>query len=633
MTSLQLILLSLALMPWLAGADIVLPDDPKAVLNAKTEGGAKGDGIADDTAALQAVIEASVNGQSRFIYLPNGTYRITRSLVLRPNDKGAEGSMLGPWIYGQNREKTIIRLDNGAEGFADPKQPQAAIRGLSRPDGAKMNADFFDRTIANLSIDTGDNPGAVGISFYSNNTGILQAVTMSGNGAIGLELGSHDQNGPLLIQDVRITGFATGIHTGAMLNSQTLSRVTIQAREVGLSIGGQIMAAEALDIRDTPLPIACDEHAVLSLVDCHLEAKKGATGPAITMTKAMLYVQRLTTQGFSEVISGWEMPPKGPNVAEWSSNAVIALGEGSPSAGLGLKPKPEPEVPFPTSADQWVCANDFGAAVGDEDDDGPAIQRAVDAAAAKGAKAVYLRGADRGDPNWYWLRSDVRIHGSVERIMGFGFARMLGGKTSDADYPNTLSKWVVDDDAKGAKTVIIQHLKIFSNGEPSIGFELRSRGRTLVLRNIEGTAIARPGTTVYVSNMSGTAHLEKGATMFIRQWNTERTPEGGAKTGTLNHGGTLWILGMKTEHYGTKLSTVAGGRSEVLGVHNYNTTGVTDEVPFIKVSDASVSVSGYREVNWGGQWWPVTVLATLNGKESRQPPHEWQNWTLLRVGR
>jgi len=28
-----------------------------------------------------------------------------------------------------------------------------------------MNADFFDRTLINLTLNTGDNPGAVGIEF------------------------------------------------------------------------------------------------------------------------------------------------------------------------------------------------------------------------------------------------------------------------------------------------------------------------------------------------------------------------------------------------------------------------------------------------------------------------------------
>ncbi len=633
------------LLPWLLlttvllqapAAEVVFPDDPQAVLDVKKEGGAIGDGVADDTAALQNAIEACSTGQTRFIYLPKGIYRITRSLVFRPKGSdGKEGSMVGPWLYGQERDGTIIRLADGAEGFADASHPCAAIRSLSRADGAQMNADFFDRTIVNLTIDSGKNPGAVGIAFYSNNTGLMQDVVVKGSGAIGIDLGTHDQNGPLLIQDVAISGFATGLRSGSVLNSQTLSRVSIRAREVGLQHKGQVLTAEALDIRDTPLPIDSSDNGVLSLVDCTLTAPPAAAGavagPAMTFNKATVYVQRLTTAGFPVAIAGGAQPLTGPKVAEFVSSPAIVLGSGKPT-GLGLKIEPEPKVPFPQSASQWICANDFGAAYGDEEDDAPAIQKAVDAAAAKGAKAVYLRGARGGDPNWYWMKSNVRIHGSVERVMGFGFTRILAGSTKEQNFPENLGKWVLDDDAAGASTVIIQHLKVFSNW-PSMGFEARSTKRTLVLRSLEGTIIARPGSRVFASNVAGLASLEKGAHLWARQWNTEGHVEGGAHTNTLNTGGTAWILGMKTEHHGTKLATLAGGRSEVLGVHNYNTSGVPDDTPFFLVDQgAALSCSGYREICFVGGWWKVPVLARIAGKEYRQPLAEWCTWGLLRSG-
>jgi len=616
--------------------EIVFPADPRAVIDVKRDCGAKGDGVADDTQALQSAIER-VGGTdyTRFIYLPSGTYKISRTLILKPPGDGKEGSMVGPWLWGQDRAKTVIRLADGAEGFSDPQKPHEAIRGVSRPDGAKMNADFFDRTIVNLTIDTGQNPGAVGIKFYSNNTGLMQDVLVHGNGACGIDLGFNDQNGPCLVQDVEVEGFAVGIRTDHIINSQTLSRVTVRgAREVGLLHRGQMLAVEGLHVVGAPLAIDSGGNGVLALVDAKLEASADAKGPAIKLEKGHFYAARLATSGYGKAIAATGAPGgdvAGPTVAEYSSHGVDTLGEATPKAGLLLKPEREPDVPLPTKAEDWVCANDFGAKAGDEDDDAPAFQKAIDEAAKKGATTVYLLGGKNGDPNWYWMKKDVRVHGSVNRVMGFGFVRILGGSTKDPKYPENLAKFVVDDDPQGAKVVVFQHLQVFSPW-PSFGIEARTPSRTVVCRTTGGTVIARPKTTVFMTNCVGHAYQEAGSTVWARQWNTEGGPEK-VRANTRNDGGQLWILGMKCEAVSTKVETLHGGRTEVLGVLNYNCTGVKDDTPFFRVEDADLSVAGYREVCFVGAWWKVPVLAVLGGKEHRHPPHEWQTWSLLRAGK
>ena len=610
---------------------MVFPNDPRAIIDAKRDCGAKGDGIADDTAALQSAIER-IGGpdHTRTIYLPKGTYRITQPLVFKRPGDGTEGSMVGPWIWGEDRDTTIIQVADNTVGYGDPQKPREAIRGLARPDGSRMNADFFDRTIVNLTIDTGNNAGAVGIKYYSNNTGIMRNVRIRGNGVIGIDLGFNDQNGPCLIQDVEIDGFAVGIRTGHILNSQTLSRITIRnAKEVGLLHRGQVLAIEGLHIIGSPLSI--DSAGVLALVDCRLEAPTGATGPAIKLDKGHMYAARLSTQGYSSAIASTTPAgnAQGPDVAEYASHSAETVG-GSAKTGLLMKPMCEPEVPFPTRPEDWVCANDFGAKAGDRDDDSPAFQRAIDEAARRGASTVYMLGGWRGDPNWYIMKSDVRVHGSVSRIMGFGFIRILGGNSDDPTYPENLAKFIVDDDPAGAKTVVFEHLQVFAP-MPSFGIEAKSPSRTVVCRTTGGTVIARPKTTVFMTNCVGHAYQEPGSTIWARQWNTERGP---ARVGvnTRNDGGQLWVLGMKTEATSTKLATLNGGRSEVLGVHNYNTSGVKEETPFFRVENASLSVAGYREICFGAAWWKTTVLSSVKGQETRQGSKPWQTWSLLRAG-
>jgi len=611
--------------------EIVLPADARAVVDVRRECGAKGDGLADDTDALQSGIERSA--RAAILYLPHGTYRITRPLVFKKTGKGDEGSMVGPWLYGQSREKTIIRLADRAAGFDDRAKPREAVRGQSRPDGARMNADFFDRTIVHLTIDTGRNRGAIGIKFYSNNTGLMKDVLIRGDGACGLDLGFNDQNGPLLVQDVEIDGFAVGVRTDHILNAQTLSRVTIRnASETGLLHRGQVMACEALRVIGAPVAIDSGGNGVLTLVDCRLEAPPGVSGPAVRLTKGHLYASRLTTSGYGSAIAS-DSPggdAGGPEVAEYNSHPPISLGDRSPAAGLRLTPAREPDVPFSTQAEDWVCANDFGAKIGDDDDDAQAFQKAIDGAARKGAHAVYLLPSKGGDPNWYIMKGDVRVHGSVRRIMGLGLVRILGGDCSHPSYPENLAKFVVDDDPAGPDTVVFQNLQVFAP-QPAFGIEARSPRRVVVCSSTGGTVIARPRTTVFMTNCVGHCFQETGSTVWARQWNTERGP---ARLGinTRNDGGQLWILGMKTEAKSTKVATLGGGRTEILGVHNYNTSGVDDDTAFFSVRDGVLSVAGYREICFGGAWWKVTALAVLGGQEYRQGSQPWQTWSLLRAG-
>jgi hypothetical protein len=616
--------------------EIVFPNDPRAILDVKRDLGAKGDGIADDTDALQKAIETCAGkDHNRFIYLPNGTYRITRTLVFKKPGE-SQGSMVGPWLIGQSRDNTIIRLADGAEGFADPAKPKEAIRGVGRPDGAKMNADFFDRTVRNLTLDTGNNPGAIGIRFYSNNTGLMKDVLIRGNGAIGLDLGHLDQNGPLLIQDVEIDGFATGISTNAILNSQTLSRITIRARELGLLHRGQVLAAEALNIT-APQGIDSGGNGVLAIIDSTLQLPEGldlagSPPPAIKIDKAQVYAARIKTSGYAQAVAS--TTPAGDvkqaSIEEYASHDVHTVGADAPKRGLLMTPPREPEVPLPTKAEDWVCANDFGAKAGDQDDDSAAFQQAIDEAAKRGASTVYILGGKAGDPNWYHLRQDVRIHGSVQRVMGMGFVRLLGGNKDHERYPENLGKFIIEDEPNGPKVVVLEHLQVFAPHQ-GFGVEVRATSRPVLLRTMGGVPIVRKGATAFTINCVGHLYQEAGSTVWARHYNTEQGPRQ-LGINTRNDGGRLWILGLKTEATSTKVATLNGGQTEILGVHNYNTSGVKDDVAFFLVKDATLSVAGYREVHFGGNWWKVPVQGIWQQTEHRHPPTKWQTWALLRAG-
>ncbi len=82
----------------------------KSWLNAKTQFGAKGDGVTDDTYALQAAFNAAGNGiGNSTLYLPPGTYLITGTLTINNH--------LNISIIGDNPANTIIKWGGVAHGI------------------------------------------------------------------------------------------------------------------------------------------------------------------------------------------------------------------------------------------------------------------------------------------------------------------------------------------------------------------------------------------------------------------------------------------------------------------------------------------------------------------------------------
>jgi polygalacturonase len=70
-----LFFLSISALVAASAENIVFPADA-GVVNVKTQYGAKGDGVTDDTAALQRSVDEN-KGKNRTLYFPNGTYLLS----------------------------------------------------------------------------------------------------------------------------------------------------------------------------------------------------------------------------------------------------------------------------------------------------------------------------------------------------------------------------------------------------------------------------------------------------------------------------------------------------------------------------------------------------------------------------
>ncbi len=530
-------------------ADVVYPEHPNVVHVTRPPYNARGDGATDDTAALQLALNENV-GRHRVLYFPPGTYLVSDTLAWPKYWKGREN-----WGYttlqGRSADRCVIRLKDGT--FSDPKQPRAVMWC-----GGFGSADWFHNHVQGLTFSVGkNNPGAVGLQFYANNYGAVrncEVVSDDGRGAAGLDLGHRDLNGPLLVRRVGIRGFRVGIATARSVNSQTFEHVTLTGQtEFGLDNHGQSVSVRGLTSTNA-IP-AVRSYGTLCLIDSTLTGRDGAKGaPAvINYNGGAVHLRDVATAGYARALADVATPDfaaayrltgedkpgsAGPRVAEYFSRPVTSPFPSRPGS-LRLPVEETPEFD-PDPPETWAVADAFGADPTGVKDSAAAIQKALDS----GARTVFL-------PGHYAVSKTLVVGGAVRRVVGCG-GWVDYRKQTKPDFR------VVAGDAS---VVTFEHFSIVYGGIEN------ATDRTLVLRSIGTRVFSRGRGTLFLEDVAGHELVVGQQRVFARQLNIEN--EG---THLLNAGGTVWILGYKTERGGTLVHTKADGRSEVLGGFSYTTT-------------------------------------------------------------
>jgi hypothetical protein len=325
--------------------------------------------------------------------------------------------------------------------------------------------------------------------------------------------------------------------------------------------------------------------------------------PAIRV-KGHLFARDVTSEGYKQVLAGEGQVKgvEGNTIDEYSSHApVTAFNDASRGKVLRLPIKKEPTVAWESDPTKWVCVDDYGAKAGDNRDDTEAVRKAFDAAAKAGKTVVYFRGCAGPDPNWYTLKGEVKVTGSVRLVIGLGFARMLSGT------------FVVDDDS----APVVQFRHLYSCGGPPNTYEHRGTKNAMVVESAEGTVVGDGAGDIFTTDTPAFVHLKKaGQSLWARGLDPEGTTDDGL---VRNAGGNLWVLGCKTEGKGKRYTTTAGGKTELYGCYEYTTEAVKDgdERPMFEVIDSAMSVAATREVCFTGQPF-VVKLHEQRGKETKR---------------
>jgi hypothetical protein len=202
-------------------------------------------------------------------------------------------------------------------------------------------------------------------------------------------------------------------------------------------------------------------------------------------------------------------------------------------------------------------------------DDTPSLQAAIDS----GATTIYL-------PRGTWrIRGDLHLRGEVRHVLG------CEARLSPVD--DSTAHVVLGDGS--ASAVLIEGLEA-----GGIRFTHRSR-RTLHLRHLLGGRYVAPADApagnLFLTDVTlGPLRIAGNQSAWARQLNIEgdtlHDPEAIAKIE--NPGGTLWILGLKTEDAGTVVHTSRSGRTELLGHCHVGHSGAA---PCFVTIDSSLSAA------------------------------------------
>jgi hypothetical protein len=236
------------------------PDDPAAVVVR-----AKGDGRADDSAALQDAIDAAAaKPGGGLVFLPSGRYRISRTLFLWP----------GVRMFGVGAARPRILLGDGTPGFQKGvanmvifagAKPDPARRVPFPPPGsvpfnkdvADANSGTFYSAMSNIDFEIGKgNPAATAIRFHAAQHAYLSHMDFDiGSGLAGLyQVGN-------MAQDLHFRGGRYGVLAektspawGFVLLDSTFEGqrdAAIREHEAGLTLVN-------VAIRNTPVGIDID---------------------------------------------------------------------------------------------------------------------------------------------------------------------------------------------------------------------------------------------------------------------------------------------------------------------------------------------------------------------------------------
>jgi Pectate lyase superfamily protein len=540
--------------------------------------GAVGDGVTDDTAAIQKALSdgrsnasGDYYGVPKALYFPPGTYLVSNTLQ---------------WVgccvtlQGSGSSSSIIRLAPDSSGFNNTAAPKPMIL-------TPLGNQSFRQNVWDLGLTIGSgNPGATALTYVSNNIGSIHNVFVKsedGKGHAGIDLTQH-YAGPLMIRNTEIQGFDVGIDLQNAEYSATMEGITLTSQNIaGIRNSNQLINIRGLTSTNK-VPAITNSGGFVVLLDGTLSGGVG-TVPAIETDNTM-FVRNVASSGYEATLQ--DTSTSTPTLHKGTLAHLVVgtpstlTGTASSTNGLDLAVQETPTFTS-TSLSDWAVFTPkwYGDTSG------------LQAVLNSGKHTVYFPFAAYFSYN----EADITVPDTVDRIVGFSSVVNTGAGTNGGGI-----RFVVTSNS--TQPLVIEQF--------GYGIKIDHRGsRPVVLKDafINDYASYPGAGKLFLEDIGiNSFNIQKGQQAFVRQLDNEISA-----TKISNLGGSLWILGLKTEKAGTVINTASGGETELLGGLIYPAVAVPSTQPAFVSTDAQTSYIYKESVYCSGCGYSIQVQETRSG--------------------
>jgi hypothetical protein len=542
--------------------------------------GAVGDGLTDDTSAIQRALadgrsNASLDyyGRPKALYFPPGTYLVHDTLRWVGCCVTLQGS--GPYA-------SVIRLVPAAHGFADAATPKPLI--LNPGGNTSYHQNLWD---IGFAIGSG-NPGATAINYVSNNVGSIRDVLVSsedGRGHAGIDL-TRSWAGPMLVSNVEVKGFDLGITCSNAEYSIVFQGITLVGQNsAGIQNVNQAISIQGL-LSTNEVPVLTNKNGFVVLLDGSFAG--GSPQAFAIQTNATAYLRGLSVSGYAGTVldtsKSTSSVTKG-DIEEALIGSPVSHPDSTRKTGsLNLPIENTPSYAS-TALSNWTAFNPrwYGDTAG------------LQAVLNSGKSTIYF------PFNGYFSYNEVTVTvpDSVRRIVGF--SSVINGSTTGTHGGGI--RFVVNSNS--TSPLIIEQF--------GYGMKINHSGsRPLAIKDVTVSDYqSAPGTgSLYLEDVNmQRLHVQSDQHVWARQLNIETN-----HTKITNDGGVLWILGLKTEHDGTVIDSEKGAMTELLGALLYPCVPVPAAQPALRSVDSDVSYMYKESVYCAGCGYTDQVLDTHSGQ-------------------